>query len=131
FLQDNKGNLFESFIDIFRLMLTEFQEQDNLDFFRNAFLNMNYKMEEVVSDGFNNDKLDERLVDLKDQLDWDLLNINHQDEVKHIVPILVTVTTYNLMQCFAKKVPYDEAIDTYTFEINLLKSGLHKQQEDE
>lgn len=130
-LQHNNGNLFDSFIDIFRKMLIKFQDHENLDFFKNAFLNMNYKMEKMISNGFNKDVLDRRLVDIESELDWTILNITHKREIKHIMQILGTITTYNLMQNFAKQISFDDAINNYTFEINLLKSGLCKKSAEE
>src|SRR5690625_3310872 len=38
-LKKNNGDLFEAFIEIFEYMLIEFQNQENLDFYRNIFLN--------------------------------------------------------------------------------------------
>ncbi len=125
-LKKNHGDLFESFIEIFRYMLIEFQDQENVAFYRNIFLNMNYKMESKFTQGFNKKNLDEQFSEWINDIDLKTLNISNEQEVVHVIKIIAAVTTNNLIQHFAKKVPYDEALKNYIFEINLLKKGLSK-----
>src|SRR5690625_2974220 len=128
-LRRNNGDLFESFIEIFHYMLKEFQNQENIDFFRNVFLNMNYKMESKFTQGFNKNNFDEQFSNIIDDIDVKKLNVANKEEVAHVIKIIAAVTTHNLMQNFAKKLPPDEAIKNYTFEMNLLKKGLYKETE--
>src|SRR5690625_4114066 len=128
-LKENDGDLFESFIDIFQHMLREFENQENIDFFRNVFLNMNYKMESKFTQGFNKSNLDEQFSGIIEDVDVKILNISNEQEVVHVIRIFASVTTNNLMQHFAKKVSYDEALKNYTLEMNLLKKGLYKNVE--
>lgn len=51
-LKKNNGDLFETFTETFQRMLKEFQVQKNRDFFRNVFLNMDYKMENKIFSDF-------------------------------------------------------------------------------
>lgn len=125
-LKENDGALFESFIEIFRLMLIEFQNQENIAFFRNVFLNMNYKMESKLIRGFNKNSFDEQFSNIIDDIDVKKLNISNKNQIAHVIQIIAAVTTHNLMQSFAKKITYDEAIKNYTFEMNLLENGLSK-----
>src|SRR5690625_3327000 len=128
-LKRNNGDLFDAFIEIFEYMLVEFQNQENLDFYKNLFLNMNYKMESKLTHGFNKTSFDEHFSSIITDIDIKKLNISNEQEVIHVIKIITAVTTHNLMQNFAKKVPYDEAILNYTFEMNLLKRGLYKDME--
>ncbi len=123
-LRKNNGDLFDSFIDIFRNVLMKFQNDEDRDFFKNAFLNMNYKMEKMMSIGFNKEKFDKRLASIRELIDWELLNIHQEEELKHVMQILGTVTSFNLMHNFANSISFDKAMNDYRFEINLLKSGL-------
>lgn len=130
-LKRNHGELFDSFITIFRNMLTEFQDQESLDFFKNTFLNMNYKMESKITQGFNKSTLDKKFESILTQININQLNIKNEQEVVHVMQIIVAVTTHNLMRNFAKRYSFEEAIDNYTFEINLLKKGLYKETNDD
>ncbi|HLR74608.1 MAG TPA: TetR/AcrR family transcriptional regulator [Virgibacillus sp.] len=128
-LKKNDGDLFESFIEIFQHMLKEFENHENVGFFRNVFLNMNYKMESKFIEGFNKNKLDEQFSGLIEDVDMKILNISSKEEVVHVIRIIASVTTNNLMQHFAKKISYDDALKNYTLEMNLLKKGLCKNVE--
>jgi AcrR family transcriptional regulator len=128
-LRNNYGDLFESFIDVFRYMLIEFQNQANIDFYRNIFLNMNYKMESKFMLGFNKNNLDEQCSEIITDIDIKQLNISSEQEVIHVIKIIVAVTTHSLMQNFAKRISFEEALKNYKMEMNLLKKGLYKNIE--
>lgn len=126
-LQEKDGDLFESFIVIFKYILTEFQDKENRDFFKNVFLNMNYKVEKRLLANFSESKYDKQVYEFKSFVDFSKLNMNHEDEFIHVMQIMSAVTFQNLMNHFAKKHTFDEAIENYTFNINLLKKGLYKK----
>lgn len=126
-LKKNNGDIFDSFIGIFHNMLMEFQNKDNRDFFKNVFLNMNYKMEKKLTAGFSKEKKDEQFTAILNAVDISTLNIEHKDEAKHVYQIITAITTHNLMNNFANKTSFEEAVEDYAFEINLLKAGLYKK----
>src|SRR5690625_3571607 len=128
-LKRNNGDLFDAFIKIFEYMLVEFQNQENLDFYKNLFLNMNYKMESKLTQGFNHNNLDEQFSSIITDIDIKKLNISNDQEVIHVIKIVMAVTTHNLMKNFAKKIIFDETLKNYKFEMNLLKRGLYKNIE--
>lgn len=128
-LKRNNGDLFDAFIEIFEYMLVEFQNQENLDFYKNLFLNMNYKMESKLIHGFSKTSFDEQFSGMITDIDIKKLNISNEQEVMHVIKIIMAVTTHNLMKNFAKKISFEEALKNYTFEMNLLKRGLYKDIE--
>lgn len=128
-IKKNNGDLFEAFIEIFEYMLVEFQNQENLDFYRNIFLNMSYKMERKLTHGLSKTSFDEQFSEIITDIDINKLNISDEKEVIHVIKIIMAVTTHNLMKSFAKKVSFEDAIESYTFEMNLLKKGLYKNTE--
>lgn len=128
-IKNNNGDLFEAFIEIFEYMLVEFQNQEHLDFYRNIFLNMSYKMESKLTHGLSKTSFDEQFSEIITDIDINKLNISDEKEVIHVIKIIMAVTTHNLMKNFAKKISFDDAIENYTFEMNLLKKGLYKNTE--
>src|SRR5690625_2459565 len=112
-------------------MLTEFQDKENLNFFKNDLLNMNYKRESKITSRCNNTKLEQNFEDILAEVNIHKLNIENKQEVIHIMQIIAAVTTHNLIQHFAKKHPFEEAIDKYTFEIDLLKKGLSRVDKED
>lgn len=122
-LKQTDGDLAETFIELFKQMLIEFQEQENRNFFRNIFLNMNHKIERAFMEDM---KVTEDLSEFLSLIDTDRLNINHPDEIKYIAKLIGMVTVHNLVLNFAKDIPFETAVESYTFEVDLLKRGLYR-----
>lgn len=128
-LKRNNGNIFDTFIDTFQNMLIAFQEKENRDFFKNAFLNMNYKMERKLLKGFrfNRNNYDKQSPGILTHIDLQKINISDENELIHVMQIIMAVTFQNLMHNFARRYTFEEALDNYIFEINLLKKGLYRK----
>lgn len=125
-LKEKGGDLFDAFIEIFQKMLTEFQDQENRSFFQNVFLNMDYKMENKLTRNFNEADPNNQFSQFIAFIDIDKLNISSKEKVIHVMQIVTAVTFQNLMQNFAIKSTYEETINNYKFEMDLLKKGLYK-----
>src|SRR5690625_320078 len=52
-LKETDGDLAETFIALFKQMLTEFKNPENRHFFKNIFLNMNHKIESAFTKDMN------------------------------------------------------------------------------
>lgn len=128
-LKKNKGDLFDSFTAIFKNVLIEFQNQENIDFYRNVFLNLNYEMENKIAHGFRKSNFEEQFAEIITDIDADKLNVTNDEEVAHVFKIIIAVTNNNLMRSFANEMSYEESLASYKFELELLKKGLSKQNE--
>lgn len=126
-LKELDGDLFDSFIEFFRYMLLNFQSQENRNFFRNAFLNMNYKVENTLTRNVNKDTLKSQLSEIAVLLNVEKLNIADKQKISHVLKIIIAVTFQNIIQNFAKDLPLDEAIRNYTLDLSLLKRGFYKE----
>jgi len=126
-LQKTEGDIAETFIELFKQMLIEFKDQENRSFFRNIFLNMNHKVERAFTEDM---RLTEDFAEVRDVINMEKLNIAHEHEVMHVAKIIGMVTVQNLIQNFAKEIPYDEAVKNYEFEVNLLKRGLYNKEQN-
>jgi AcrR family transcriptional regulator len=126
-LERHNGELFDSMIDFYQQFISE---EENLKFLKNALLNMTYEIEatfsRMIQDQENSEKNYRSMTAL---LNKDNLNITDEEEVYHILQIIIAVTFRNLVEKFAKDLSYSEAISNYTTEINLLKRGLSKTSE--
>src|SRR5690625_592978 len=125
-LQKTEGDIAETFIELFKQMLIEFKDQENRSFFRNIFLNMNHKVERAFTEDM---RLTEDFAEVRDVINMEKLNIAHEHEVMHVAKIIGMVTVQNLIQNFAKEIPYDEAVKNYEFEVHLLKRGLYNKEQ--
>lgn len=128
-LKENKGDLFDSFTVIFKNMLIEFQDQENIDFYRNVFLNLNYEMENKIAHGFKKTSFEEQFSEIITHIDVTKLNVANVREAGHVFKIIIAVTNNNLMRGFANEMSFEESLESYHLEIALLKKGLSKNTE--
>ena len=122
-LKKQNGDLMETFIEAFGMMLINLQSIESRQFFRNAFLNMNYKSENTLTPDVNDEQLKTRLAEVVALVDHNKLNITDEMELIHILKIMKAVTFQNLIQVFAKDLSNDESLQNYILEVNLLKKG--------
>ncbi|MGG0654978.1 TetR/AcrR family transcriptional regulator [Rummeliibacillus pycnus] len=123
-LREKNGDLFDSFIDFFHYMLIKFRSMENCNFFRNTFLNMNYKVENTLTQNVNADE--NPLSEIMGLINTEKLNITDKKELFHVLKIFMAVTFQNLIHNFAKDLPLNEAINNYTLELSFLKKGVYK-----
>nr|WP_239544237.1 TetR/AcrR family transcriptional regulator [Virgibacillus halotolerans] len=127
-LKKNDGDLFDTFTETFQKMLKEFQVQKNRDFFKNAFLNMDYNMENKISHNFCEGNFSKQFLEIIATIDKKQLNISNEQEVIHVIEIILAVTLKNLIRNFARQNTFEETVNNYMFEMNLLKKGLNKKE---
>ncbi|QWG63658.1 TetR/AcrR family transcriptional regulator [Bacillus mycoides] len=126
-LKEKDGDLFDAYIELYQYMLTKFQNLENRNFFRNAFLNMNHKVENTLTRNVNEENYKSRLSEIMILINTEKLNIIEEREIFHIMKIIMAVTFQNLIQNFAKEIPFDESVKNYALELSLLKKGLYKR----
>lgn len=125
-LIETNGDLFETYIKMFRAMLEKFKEEENRGFFKNAFLNMNHKVENTFTKSFNEERFQKDVRDLGSLINMDLLNVENDDEFIHVMQILRVVTIRNIIKSFAKNLSTDESMSNYKTEITILQKGFKK-----
>lgn len=123
YLQQTDGDLADAFIELFKLLLMDFKNEENRHFFRNIFLNMNYKTEHFFTKELN---FDDDFSSFIEVVDATKLNMTEENDIIHIAKIFSTMTIWHIVQSFAKERSYDESIHYFIQDINLLKTGLYK-----
>ncbi|BAQ09982.1 transcriptional regulator [Bacillus sp. OxB-1] len=123
-LQENDGDLFEATIQIYQFMLQAFQNQEHRVFIENAFLNMNHKIVKSMTNNEDLEKFINRRPEMIRYIDQNKLNITEERELYHVLKIIDSVTLQNLIQNFALELTFEESLQNYVTEIDLLKKGL-------
>ncbi|MFG6115355.1 TetR/AcrR family transcriptional regulator [Halobacillus sp. MO56] len=122
FLQKHDGDLVDAMIAMFECML---DEEENVSFMKNAFLNMTHKVEHsflgIFSDKESIDEFDE----VSEKIDKNKLNISGEQELYHVMQIITAVTFRNFVEKFAKGLSEDQMMEKYRMEMNLLKKGIY------
>jgi AcrR family transcriptional regulator len=127
-LKNQNGDIMETFIESYQMMLVNLQSKESRQFFRNTFLNMNYRAENTLTPEVNEEELKTRLAEVVGLVDHNKLNITDEIELIHVLKILKAITFQNLIQVFAKDLSNEESLQNYTLEVNLLKKGLSKDE---
>ncbi|MEI2465732.1 TetR/AcrR family transcriptional regulator [Niallia taxi] len=125
-LQKNNGDLFKTFIESFRFMVSNHKENDQASFFKNAFLNMNYKLENTLANNVYEEKQKSHFENISKSIDKSMLNIEDESELHHMVRVMTAVTFHNLVQMFVKDLTAKEAENSYLMQMKLLKRGFCK-----
>ncbi|HHY72138.1 MAG TPA: TetR/AcrR family transcriptional regulator [Bacillus bacterium] len=125
-LQIHNGDLFAAMIAMFALTIKELSKDENINFLKNTFLNMNHEIESKFNDIFNASGGVEQFRNISLLIDKSNLNITSDKELFHLMKIVITVTFRNLAEKLAQNLTVDEAMNGYTIEMGLLKKGLQK-----
>lgn len=125
-LKEKKGDLFETFIESFQFMIENQRKEKNESFFKNAFLNMNYKLENTLANRIYEENKRSQYLEMVQLIDTENLNIDEEGELHHIIKIIMAITFHNLVQMFVKELSEEETLKNYLKQIELLKRGLYK-----
>lgn len=126
-LQDNDGDYFISLIKLYEIILITTDDAEERHFYRNVFLNMNYKTEETFNHNVNHEKFREKFNHIKNIIQTDTLNIAHEEDLFNIIQITTTLMFQNIIMKFAHKLTNKEAFKNYQQQLTLLKKGFIKK----
>ncbi|WHY67745.1 TetR family transcriptional regulator [Neobacillus sp. SuZ13] len=123
----NNGDLFATIVDWFKGILIMFEEPENRQYFKNAFLNMNYKVEKAFTQNMYEEKRKSRFFEIISNINPGNLNVTNEEEIYHIFKIMMAVSFQNLIHAFAKELQINDVMKTFLLEIELLKKGFYKE----
>jgi AcrR family transcriptional regulator len=127
-LKEKNGDLFETFIDNFQFMVKSHRNAEHKNFFKNVFLNMNYKQENTLANNIYMENQKNQYLSMINLINREKLNIQDERELHHVMKIISAVTFQNLIQVFVKDSTDEEALRNYLEQIELLKRGLQKEE---
>jgi len=126
-LKQKNGDIVETFIDLFQRLLMFLKNDEKKNFFKNAFSNMNHKVENACAPSFMKESHNIMIKKFLGIVDLEKLNIKDRSELKHVMQVIKAVTIHNIMINLANNVSEEEAIRKYKLEMNLLREGIYKK----
>ncbi|MCM3239706.1 TetR family transcriptional regulator [Heyndrickxia oleronia] len=123
FLNKYDGDIFNTMAEFYQLMI---KDEEDLNFLKNAFLNMTHKIERSFEKMVSDNESSGNFKEISSIIDKEQLNIANDGELVHVLQIIMAVTLRNIVDNFARDLPYEVAVNNYMIEINLLKKGLSK-----
>ncbi|MFJ5718041.1 TetR/AcrR family transcriptional regulator [Neobacillus sp. NPDC093127] len=127
-LKEKNGDIFEAFFDSFQFMTQNHRNQEHKNFFKNAFLNMNYKMENTLANNIYEENQKNQYLTMISLMNTKNLNINDERELHSILKIIMAVTFQNLVQKFVRDLSDEEALKSYVEQMEMLKRGIYKEE---
>ncbi|MEW9108271.1 MULTISPECIES: TetR/AcrR family transcriptional regulator [Bacillaceae] len=121
----NNGDLFSTMLEFYESIISE--EEENLHFLKNIFLNMTHQIESTYARSFHDNQ--DRNSDYNmfaGLVDQKKLNITNEQELACMGQIIIAVTIRSFIEKFARELPNEEALEHYKMEMELLKRGLAK-----
>ena len=129
-LVEKEGDLFATFIESFQFLIKMQRNQENQNFFKNAFLNMNYKLENTFANNVYEEHQKSQYVNTINLINRKNLNIENEQELNYLLKTMMAVTMQNLVQMFVKEWTEEEALKSYSIQIELLKRGFYKEEKN-
>src|SRR5699024_10879896 len=118
YLEEVNGDLVATFTKLFKQLLLEFKKEENRSFFRNIFLNMNYKIECFFAKVM---ELEDSSAQLIKVTDMKALKDKYTTNLICIFRILRTVTILYIIEDFNKENSYEELMIVFEKDLDLLK----------
>lgn len=121
-LHNNKGNIVEAYKELFIYILDMVEEEKNRDYFKNMFLNMNYRIQQMFTPNFN-----DGLNNILNTVDVSNLNIQNRFALGYILDIVESIMIHNIIESYKRNAPRDRKVDIFEKEISLVSLGIVKQ----
>lgn len=125
-LKNHQGNLFEAITTFYYDVLVELPDDKEYNFFRNALLNVTHQIETIFNQIIEGHTQRDGMKEITKLVNRDILNIETDRELKHVIQIITAVAFRNFVEKFTKELTDDEAIEKFKMEMKLLKNGLAK-----
>lgn len=128
YLRKYDHDLFKAIPDMFTWLLEKFHEGKNRDFFKQAFLHMNIKVEQTFSSRMRKKELQKEYKKLIDGIDKTPLDYDTPEELHHIIELVFSITMHNVVHSFARNLTIEQASHHFNMQLSLLKRGIFKSE---
>lgn len=125
-LEEYGGNLFDAITAYYYQILIDLPDNEEHNLFRNALLNVTHQIETIFNESIEGHIKQKGIHEIAELINKDLLNIETDKELTHVVQIISAIAFRNFVEKFTKELTDEEAISNFKIEMNLLKKGLAK-----
>lgn len=125
-LENHQGDLFEAITAFYYELLLELPDEEEYNFFRNALLNVTHQIETMFNNIIVRNVHGEGVEAISERVDKEMLNIESDKELLHVIQIISAVAFRNFVEKFTRELSDDEAIENFKLDMKLLKKGLAK-----
>ena len=127
-LKKNNGDIKRAFGDMFDDIIN-YISKNNVDFFKNVFLNMNYMNQNYIVPR-KEDYSKKNINEFSEYVNQDILNINEKVTLSDIFEILLGITIPAIIHSFIGKVPIEIIKDKYMKKLELVCYGIYRKENE-
>ena len=120
-LKKHHGDIIETVTEMYENFLVEMPDEEERAFLKNGILNFTNRDGYSLTDLFDTANESEYAKEITYLIDKKRLNIKENNELIHIMQIIMAVVFRNFIEKFLKELSDEEAMDNFRIEINLLK----------
>ena len=120
FLLKNRGDIFETSIDIYEYLTNKSKEENKLNLYKNV-------LDELKKNNINIFQ-EEKECKIDDSINIEMLDIKNQDDIKYIMRIISTITRTISIEVISKKMTKEKGKDILKNELEILKRGMLKKE---
>src|SRR5699024_5804170 len=129
-LVEHEGDLFTAIHSNFKEILHELtSEQENEQFYRNVYTNMDYQMGNNLFGYTDVDKIDKDFSHLMSYINHQKLAIEHEEQLRYMVEIILSIIIKSIVYKYVKKVSNEEVVERFSTQLQLLQYGFLKINE--
>lgn len=127
-LKKNNGDIKRAFGDMFDDIIN-YISKNNVDFFKNVFLNMNYMNQNYIVPR-KEDYSKKNINEFSEYVNQDILNINEKVTLSDIFEILLGITIPAIIHSIIVKVPIEIIKDKYMKKLELVCYGIYRKENE-
>jgi AcrR family transcriptional regulator len=122
-LKEYNGDIIKAYHNLFLYILDMIDEEDNKDYFKNLFLNMNYRIQQMFTPNFN-----DGLNNIINIVNISKLNIQSRFALGYILDIIESIMIHNIIESYKRNMPRDKKVEIFEKEIILVSMGIVKNK---
>lgn len=129
-LEEYNGDLFKSVLKLYEAILIVTDNKSERNFYRNVFLNMNYRTEKTFNHNVDFHLFHEKFTTIQKLVNTKSLNIVNDEDLFHMFQMTTTLMFQNIILKFAHNLTNEQAFKNFTIQLRLMKRGFLKAQEE-
>jgi len=129
-LQKYDGDIFKSILKLYEAILDITDNANERQFYRNVFLNMNYRTEKTFNHNVDIELFRKKFFSMKQLVNTRELNLMNDDDLFHIIQMTTTLMFQNIILKFAHNLTNEEAFKNFTSQLVLMQRGFLKVREE-
>lgn len=127
-LKKHNGDLIKAFMEMYYRILVAIPDEEEKNFLKNAILHTSHRVESSFASMIDANIDNQEFKEIIGLINKDSLNMNEDKELLQIFKIISALAFHNFIEKILKGLSDDEAMETFTLRMDLIKQGISKKK---